>query len=336
MVNIIKQAWLMFKKTPGYIHTMTTFPIVYLLLLTVVLAYSKNHNISVIDLSTDGSGKVIYKALNGVEGLTIIDTDYDDAVKKMIGGNIELTVVLNNNGNTEIIRLSEGSEVEKTVTTIINAVNSEPEDRRLEVAVNPVEEKGLPISYGLGIMLFKFITASGIMAGILIREKNSGMRDRILLSGISPFSYLTGKAAVYFGSMVMTATAYYTFCLVFNFDFGMRNSIWFFVMVLVASLFSVGVYSLFASVLKEEGMLWSIGTFIFFPMAILSGALFPYSSMPAWMQTVGAYVPQRWISGSIELIQKSDSIVPALPYIGLTLTVAASCYIMALRNISRR
>lgn len=71
MLNIMKHAWLIFKKTLGYIHTMTTFPIIMLLIITVVLAHSEIHNISVIDNSKDGSGTVIYEALDNVEGLRL-------------------------------------------------------------------------------------------------------------------------------------------------------------------------------------------------------------------------------------------------------------------------
>ncbi len=336
MLNMIKHTWLIFKKTPGYIHTMTTFPIMMLLLITIVLAHSVEHNISVIDNSGDGSGAKIYEALDNIEGLRIIKVSKEEIMKKLLAGNIELAVKIEDMGKVHLVKLSGGSEVENTVKTVIRAVNSNPREEKIQVYVNDVEKAGVSMSYSMGVMLFKFITASSIMAGILIREQNSGMRGRIFLSRTSAFAYLSGKSLVYFGTMCFTALVYYIFCLIFNFDFGMRHSIYFLIMIVVTNVFSVGVFSLLASYLKDEGALWSVSTFIFFPMAIFSGAIFPYNGMPQWMQTVGSFAPQRWISGSIEAIQKYDSISPAIPYIALILVVSLICYFLAVYNIGKK
>ncbi|RXZ79620.1 ABC transporter permease [Paenibacillaceae bacterium] len=336
MINIIKHSWLMFKKSPGYIHSMTTMPIFMLLFATVLLAYSNNHNIAVIDHSNDGTGERIQQALSDVEGFTLVKTPEEEAVKKMMAGNIELVAVLQNQGKANLISLSTGTEIEQTVKTIIQAVNAAPGQDDIQVEINAVKKKTLNISNAMGIMLFKFITAASTMAGLLIHERNNGMRGRIFLSGINTFSYLSGKALISIATMTFTALVYYIFCLLFRFDFGMNHTIYFFLLIVIANIFSAGFFALLSSLLKDEGALWSISTFIFFPMAIMSGALFPYQSMPSWMQKVGNFVPQRWVSGSIEAIQKYDSIVPALPYIGLLLGTSVLCYGLALFNTSRK
>lgn len=106
-------------------------------------------------------------------------------------------------------------------------------------------------------------------------------------------------------------------------------------MIVVTNIFSVGVFTFLSCVLKDEGVLWSIATFIFFPMAMFSGAIFPYRSMPLWMQKVGSFFPQRWISRSIEVIQKQNSIVPALLYIVLILATAVVFYALAVYNTGK-
>jgi len=332
MINMVKHSWLIFKKTPGYIHTMTTFPILMLLLITFILAYSNTHNIAVIDQSTDGTGSPVYEALSDVEGFTLVKTSEQDAVNKMLAGNIELVVLLHDQGAAKIMRLAGGAEVENSVKAIIKAVNAAPRDAAITVDINQVKNKTLNISYAMGLMLFKFITASSTMAALLIRERNNGMRGRIFLSGINTFSYLGGKALISLATMTFTALVYYGVCLLLRFDFGMNHTIYFLFLIVLTNLFSVGVFALLSTLLKDEGALWSIATFLFFPMAVMSGAIFPYDSMPSWMQNVGAYVPQRWITGSIEAIQKYDSVTPALPHIGLILAVSVVCYGLALLN----
>ncbi len=328
MKVIIKNTWLILKNTKGFISSITVWPIILLLLLTFTLAYSTSHKIAVIDLSTDGTGAIIQSNIEETEGLELINVKEDELTEKILAGNIELGVVLRNSGSADLFRLSSGSEVEQAVKTIINASLAEDKSG-ITAQVNKVEEKGLTMTYSLGLMLFKFITAGSSLAALLILDRNKGMKGRILMSGIKSPSYLAGRSIVHFGVMSATALIYYLFCVIFRFDFGMQHSAYFLLMVLITNLFSLGVFTFLSTIVKEEGSLWSISTFIFFPMALFSGALFPYDNMPVWMQNVGSVFPQRWITESIEIIRQQNSIVSALPYIGAIVGLSILLFVIA-------
>ncbi|MBN7773927.1 ABC transporter permease [Clostridium aminobutyricum] len=328
MKAIIKNSWLILKNTKGFISSITIWPIILLLLLTFTLAYSTSHKIAVVDLSTDGTGKIIQKNIQETEGLELIKVKEDEMTEKILAGNIELGVILHDAGESDLIRLASGSEVEQAIKTIINTSLIE-EQGSMPVKVNEVREKGLTMTYSLGLMLFKFITAGSSLAALLIVDRNNGMKGRIFMSGIKSSSYLAGRAIIHFGAMAATALIYYTFCVIFRFDFGMQYSAYFLLMVLITNVFSVGVFTFLSSVINQEGALWSVSTFIFFPMALFSGALFPYENMPVWMQKVGTVFPQRWITESIEIIQEKNSIVPALPYIGAVILLAVLLFAIA-------
>ncbi len=328
MKVIIRNSWLILKNTKGFVSSITVWPIIMLLLLTVTLAYSKSHKIAVVDLSADGSGTAIQSNLASTEGLELINVRHSELTQKILAGNIELGIVLHDKGAAEIIRLSDGSEVENAVKAIIHA-SLATESSGIHAQVNEVGKKGLTMSYSLGLMLFKFITAGSSLAALLILDRNKGMKARIFMSGIKASSYLAGRALVHFGIMAGTALIYYLFCVIFRFDFGMQHPIYFFVMVLITNLFSLGVFTFLSTLLKQESALWSISTFLFFPMALFSGALFPYENMPAWMQRVGSVFPQRWITQSIEIIQRQDSMIPAFPYIGATIGLAVLLFAIA-------
>ncbi len=328
MRAIIKNSWLILKNTKGFISSITVWPIIMLLLLTFTLAYSTSHKIAVVDLSKDGTGAIIKGNIGKTEGLELINVREDELAKKILAGNIELGVILQDAGNAELIRLSSGSEVEQAVTTIINASLADDESGMI-AQVNEVPKKGLTMIYSLGLMLFKFITAGSSLATLLILDRNKGMKGRIFMSGIKSSAYLAGRAAVHFGVMAATALIYYLFCVIFRFDFGMQHSVYFLLMILITNLFSLGVFTFLSTILKQEGALWSVSTFIFFPMALFSGALFPYENMPVWMQSVGTIFPQRWIMESIEIIQRQNSIFPALPYIGGIIGLAILFFVIA-------
>lgn len=328
MKAIARNTWLILRNTKGFIPSITVWPIIMLLLVTFTLAYSTSHKITVLDLSTDGSGKTIQKNIAATDGLDVIDVKENEIPQKILAGNIELGVILRDSGKAEMIQLSNGSEIAEAVKTVINTSSAKTE-KTFTTEVNHVKKKGLTMTYSLGLMLFKFITASSSLAALLIMDRNKGMKGRIFMSGIKSSSYLAGRALVHFGVMGATALIYYLFCFIFNFDFGMQHSIYFLLMVLITNIFSVSAFTFLSSVLNQEATLWSISTFIFFPMALFSGALFPYGNMPSWMQNVGSLFPQRWITRSIEVIQYQNSLIPALPYIGAILGLSVLLFIIA-------
>jgi ABC-2 type transport system permease protein len=316
------------KNTKGFISSITVWPIIMLLLLTFTLAYSTSHKITVLDLSTDGTGKNVLRNISATEGLDIIPLKENEITGKILAGNIELGVILHDAGKAELIRLSGGSEVEETVKAIINISQADKTDT-FNATVNPVEKKGLTMTYSLGLMLFKFITASSSLAALIIMDRNRGMKGRIFMSGIKSITYLVGRALVHFSVMGVTALIYYLFCFLFHFDFGMQHSVYFLLMVMITNVFSVSAFTFLSTVLNEESALWSISTFVFFPMALFSGALFPYENMPSWMQNLGALFPQRWITRSIEIIQQQNSLFSALPYISAILACSLLLFIIA-------
>ncbi len=328
MKVIIKNTWLILKNTKGFIPSITIWPIIMLLLLTFTLAYSTSHKITAIDLSKDGTGQTILKNISATEGLDVIPLKEDEIAEKILAGNIELGVILHDAGKAELIKLSSGSEVEETVKAIINTSLADKTDD-FTATVNPIKKKGLTMTYSLGLMLFKFITASSSLAALFILDRNRGMKGRILMSGIKSGTYLAGRALVHFFVMGVTALVYYLFCLLFHFDFGMQHSIYFLLMVIITNVFSVSAFTFLSTVLNQESALWSISTFVFFPMALFSGALFPYKNMPSWMQNIGALFPQRWITKSIEIIQQQNSLFSALPYISAILTCSFLLFVIA-------
>ena len=117
--------------------------------------------------------------------------------------------------------------------------------------------------------------------------------------------------------------------MILNFDFGMRNSLGFLLVVFSANVLSVSLYVFASAIAKKEDSLWFMGTFVLMPMALFSGVLFPYEYMPDVMRAIGACFPQRWIQNGISEIQKTGDIAGALPYIAMVLGLSAVLFTIA-------
>ena len=197
------------------------------------------------------------------------------------------------------------------------------------ININDAPERGMPIGNSLGFMIFKTLTASNLLAALLIQERNNKMKDRIMLSGIKTGSYIGGKALVYLMLMMMGSVVYYLAARILNFDLGMKQPIGFLLMMFTANILSVTIYLFASTLVKKEDSLWFMASFVLLPMALFSGVLFPYEFMPDIMKKIGTLFPQRWISLGIENMQRTGTFVSALPQIAMILGLSAILFVIA-------
>jgi ABC-2 type transport system permease protein len=328
MLNIIRNTALIFKKNKEFIYLITIQPVIIFLLMSFLLPYSTAHNVAVINEDGGAQSVVIESAVQNMDGIKIQKADSDNVTEKLLSSNIELAVVITpgeeeNAPKVEMISLGN-SEIEDAVTLCV-----EQAGRESITTVNPARKTGMTISNSLGFMIFKTLTSGNLLAALIVQERKSKMRDRILLSGLKTRTYLGGMAVVYLLFMMLGSVIYYLAGLLFRFDFGMRNSIGFLWMLFTANVLSVAIYLFASTLVKTEDSLWGMATFILLPMSLFSGVLFPYEFMPKGMQVIGAFMPQRWIAHGIEAIQESGSIAKGLPDMCLVLLLSAVLYVLA-------
>ncbi len=330
MINIIRNTVLLFRKNKEFIYLITVQPVIIFLLMSFLLPYSTTHNVAVINMDGGTHSAAIESAVRELEGVKIQQTDAEQVTEKLLSSNIELAVLimpgeLPDTPEVEIRSLGN-SEIENAVTLCIEQAGKR--DTNI-TAVNAAKKKGMEISNSLGFMIFKTLTSGNLLAALIIQERKKKMRDRILLSGLKTGTYLGGIAVVYSLFMMLGSVIYYFAGLLFNFDFGMRHSIGFLLMLFTANVLSVAIYLLASTFVNQEESLWQMASFMLLPMSLFAGVLFPYKFMPRGMQIIGAFMPQRWISHGIEAIQRSGSILMGVPDMCLVLGLSAVLIIVA-------
>lgn len=331
MKNVIRNTWTIFKRNKEFFYLITVQPVIIFLLMSFLLPYSTAHNIAVVNQSHSEQAEVIVESLEHLEGIKIQDADLEDVGTKIMSGNIELAVIINDANSTDIPEiqiLSNGnSEVESAVTLCVEQTTKNESD--IPVSVNEAPEKGMTVSNSLGFMIFKTLTAGNLLAALLVQERNRKMKDRILLSGTKIRNYMGGMSIVYLFFMMIGSIVYYLAGLLLNFDFGMKNSFGFLLVLFTANVLSVSLYVFASTLVKKEDSLWFMASFVLLPMSLFSGVLFPYEFMPKAMQMIGACFPQRWIAHGIEEIQNSGSILSAVPDMLMVLGLSALLFIIA-------
>ncbi len=159
---------------------------------------------------------------------------------------------------------------------------------------NPELRSTLFLVPGL-IAYIAMLTAVVSTALSIVREKEAGTMEQVRMSPIGPVPYVLGKTAPYFVVSLISSMSIVVAAIVL-FDMPMRGS-WF-VLVGVVSLFLVGALAfglLISSIADSQQVAFQVALLTsFLPTLMLSGFIFPISSMPTFLQVVTRIVPARY------------------------------------------
>jgi ABC-2 type transport system permease protein len=159
---------------------------------------------------------------------------------------------------------------------------------------NPELRSSLFLVPGL-IAYIAMLTAVVSTSLSIVREKEAGTMEQVRMAPIGPLPYVLGKTAPYFVVSLASATGIVGVAMVL-FDLPMRGS-WL-VLVGAVSLFLVGALGfglLISTVAQTQQVAFQIALLTsFMPTLMLSGFIFPISSMPPFLQIVTYGVPARY------------------------------------------
>jgi ABC-2 type transport system permease protein len=159
---------------------------------------------------------------------------------------------------------------------------------------NPELRSTLFLVPGL-IAYILMITAVISTAISIVREKESGTMEQVRMAPIDTFSFVVGKSIPYF-LISLTSAALIVFAAMLLFGLPMRGN-WVSLLVAV-SLFIAGALGqgLLISTMAETQQVAFQAAMLssFLPTLMLSGFIFPISSMPVALQLVTYVVPARY------------------------------------------
>ena len=162
------------------------------------------------------------------------------------------------------------------------------------VFYNPELRSTLFLVPGL-IAYIAMLTAVVSTALSIVREKEVGTMEQVRMSPIGPVPYILGKTIPYFVVSLISAMSIVVAAMVL-FDMPMRGS-WL-VLFGVVSLFLVGALGfglLISSIAETQQVAFQVALLTsFLPTLMLSGFIFPISSMPEFLQLVTRVVPARY------------------------------------------
>ena len=167
---------------------------------------------------------------------------------------------------------------------------------------NPELRSTLFLVPGL-IAYIAMLTAVVSTALSVVREKEAGTMEQVRMSPLGPLAYVLGKTIPYFFISLVSSMAVVGLSMLL-FDLPMRGS-W--VMLLAAvSLFLVGALAfglLISTIAETQQVAFQLALLTsYLPTLMLSGFIFPISSMPAFLQAITYVVPARYFLTALRAI----------------------------------
>jgi len=159
---------------------------------------------------------------------------------------------------------------------------------------NPELRSALFLVPGL-IAYIAMLTAVVSTSLSVVREKEVGTMEQVRMAPLGPVPYVLGKTLPYFVISLASATGIVLVAMVL-FDLPMRGS-WL-GLIAAVSLFLVGALAfglLISTIAETQQVAFQIALLTsYLPTLMLSGFIFPISSMPVFLQYVTRIVPARY------------------------------------------
>lgn len=275
MGQAFKLTFKILRNTKGFMSSMVIMPIIMIMLVSMTLAYSDVPVVGYIGEKAPNVSNVKMMRLKEDE------TDY-------------------------FLGLSQGTLVIKTdesgnVLHYYSSISNNPLISMIENGnyTNETFNEKPKLSYSVGIILFKLLTAAGLLATVLISEKANGIILRIKNSKTKLSSYILGKSlAIVFVYEIANflILLFYKFA---GFDLGQSDIFNVGILFTITLFISTGLYIFFSAIMKNEGYIWIISTGIIFPLGLFSGILFPVEYMADWMKLVAQVSPLYYLQNSV-------------------------------------
>jgi ABC-2 type transport system permease protein len=272
-----------------------------------------------------------------VRAALVIPADFSSRLRR--GDRAEVQVIVDgDNANTATTVLGYVTAV---LRTSVVAAPARPQVARVRVEsrvwYNPELRSTVFLVPGL-IAFISMITAVVSTALSIVREKERGTMEQIRMAPISTLAFVVGKTAPYLVLSQVGALGIVLAAMVF-FDLPMRGS-WP-ALVLVIAVFLVGALGtgLVVSTLADTQQVafQAAALVAMLPTLILSGFIFPLSSMPVALQYLSSIVPARYFLVALRgIVLKGVGLDAVWAPVGALVVYAAVVLGLAALRLARR
>lgn len=322
----------------------------------------KNAEIAVLDLSKDEATRKIIEAVEVSEYFHVAEyvhntEDIDRVFRK---GKIGLTIVFGENfyenllhtGKAQIQLIADATDP-NTATTLTNYATAIISNYQRQITgSSPVQYQIVPevkllynpqmkgaYNFVPGVLGMILMLICAMMTSVaIVREKEMGTMEVLLVSPMKPIFIILSKAVPYFAiSAVNLATV--LLLAVFVLKVPVMGSIFWLILVSLLFIFvSLAIGIMVSTLTSKQMFAYLISGMVFMiPVMLLSGMIYPVENMPAILQWISHIIPAKWYIYAVkDLMIKGLGIQSVFKEITILLAMAAVIILFSVKKFKNR
>jgi ABC-2 type transport system permease protein len=295
-------------------------PIVQIIIFGFALTNEvKNSNIAILDLSKDESTRGLITEISSSKYFNVykILHSYKEVEPAFKEGKIKLVAVFPQNFASDLqhfnkaqVQLIADATDPNVATTLVNYASTIIQDYqtvmnnrqqipyRINAEIRMLYNPELKGAYNFvpGVMAMVLMLVCTMMTSIaIVKEKEMGTMEIILVSPLRPFGVIIAKAVPYL-LLSMVNVASILLLSVYVLDVPIQGSLALLIGEgLLFTITSLSVGLLISSVTESQQVAMLISLMgMFLPTVIFSGFMFPVENMPVPLQVISNIVPAKW------------------------------------------
>ncbi len=323
---------------------------------------SENVRLAVLDPSNDVVTRKIIDRLDASEYFTVTRRFHSprEMEAAFLKNKIDMVVVFNEHfadglycGDARVQLIVDATDPNMSTsqinyaTGIVSAVGQEmispgiSSSARLTPDIKLLYNPQMKSAYNFvpGVMGLILMLICAMMTSIsIVREKETGTMEVLLVSPVKPLFIILAKAVPYF---VLSFVNLVTILLlsVFVLDVPVVGSLFWLVVVSLLFIFvSLSLGLLISSVTRTQvAAMLASGMILMMPTMVLSGMIFPVESMPLILQLISDIIPARWYIQAVrKLMIEGVSVVLVFKEIGILLLMATVLITVSIKKFKYR
>ena len=312
-------------------------PVVLLLLFGFAISTEVNdvRVVAVVGNHTDTSRNLLQKlSVNEYFTFQGIVTEADVEHLLRAGKTDAALYIRTENGNTsyQIVADASNTNTAQALTGYLQGIIGGTSSRNQIITrtlYNPQMKSAYNFDPGILGMIFNLICA--IMTSVsIVREKETGTMNLLLVSPAKPATIIAGKLIPYFflSCIILTAMLMMSYTLLGLPVSGSITSVILITLLYIILALSIGL--LVSTVVSTQLTALIVSAVMFMlPVIMLSGMIFPIDNMPAALQWISCIIPARWYIEAmrklmIQQLTLQDITSEAVILLGMTAVLLAA------------
>ena len=333
-------------------------PVVQIILFGFAISTEvKNVRLAVLDPSNDVVTRKIIDRLDASEYVTRRFHSPREMEAAFLKNKIDMVVVFNEHfadglycGDARVQLIVDATDPNMATsqinyaTGIVSAVGQEmispgiSSSARLTPDIKLLYNPQMKSAYNFvpGVMGLILMLICAMMTSIsIVREKETGTMEVLLVSPVKPLFIILAKAVPYF---VLSFVNLVTILLLSVFVLVVGSLFWLVVVSLLFIFVSLSLGLLISSVTRTQvAAMLASGMILMMPTMVLSGMIFPVESMPLILQLISDIIPARWYIQAVrKLMIEGVSVVLVFKEIGILLLMATVLITVSIKKFKYR